>query len=203
MSGQTHLYNCRSMVQDLTTQHLVERARHGSREAFQALYETYAPRIHNFLYRLTGSAEESEDLTQQTFLNALRQLGSLRDTGQLESWLYRIARNEVYQQFRKKKPESLDEDDKDGIGGRLEEPRLHGNPERLALNRELAREIQGALDSLPLKLREVFVLAVVHELSYRQISDIVGRSLLSVKTDIYRARNAVKERLSRYVAQVS
>jgi RNA polymerase sigma-70 factor, ECF subfamily len=191
------------MAQDLTTQQLVEDARHGSREAFQALYEAFAPRIHNFLFRLTGSAEESEDLTQQTFLNALRQLKSLRDSNQLESWLFRIARNEVYQQFRRRKPEPLDDDDQDGIGGRLEDNRIHGSPEKQALNVELGREILGALDDLPLKLREVFVLAVVQELSYQQISEIVGRSVLSVKTDIYRARIAVKSQLEKYLVRKS
>jgi len=63
----------------------------------------------------------------------------------------------------------------------------------------LAEALQSALNSLPLKLREVFILAVVEGMSYQEVSEIVGRSLLSVKTDIYRARLMAKEKLSRYV----
>lgn len=179
---------------------LVQAARNGSQEAFRTIYEYYGPRIHNFLYRLLGSRSEAEDATQQTFLIALGRLGTLRDPDMLESWIYRIARNEVYQKYRRKKPDSLDDEDLQPFAERREELRLHGQPEKLLLNEELGEAVQSTLDSLPFKLREVFILAVVEEKSYQDISKIVGRSLLSVKTDIYRARLMAKERLSRYVA---
>jgi RNA polymerase sigma-70 factor (ECF subfamily) len=178
---------------------LVQAARNGSREAFRAIYECYGPRIHNFLYRLLGSRSEAEDATQQTFLIALRRLGTLRDPDLLESWIYRIARNEVYQKYRRKRPDSLDDADLRPWAERRQERRLHGQPEKALLNEELGEALQSALNSLPLKLREVLVLAVVEEKSYQDITGIVGRSLLSVKTDIYRARLMVKEKLSRYI----
>jgi RNA polymerase sigma factor (sigma-70 family) len=76
---------------------------------------------------------------------------------------------------------------------------LHGEPEKALLNEELGEALQSTLNSLPIKLREVFILAVVDEMSYQDICQIVGRSLLSVKTDIYRARLTAKEKLSRYI----
>ncbi len=179
---------------------IVQAAQAGNCSAFEAIYGTFASRIYNFLFRLAGSREEAEDLTQQTFLIALRNINTLRDPGQLESWIYRIARNEVYQKFRRKKLDSLDEvaranDDP----AEPEEERVQSNPERAFLNQELGEVLRTALGTLPLKLREVFVLAVVQDLSYKDISAIVGRSLLSVKTDIYRARMSVRSELKRYL----
>jgi RNA polymerase sigma-70 factor, ECF subfamily len=179
---------------------LVREAQSGDREAFRAIYECYGPRIYNFLCRLLGSKHEAEDATQQTFMIALHRLGSLRDPDFLESWIYRIARNEVYQKYRRKQVDSLEDDSSKLFAERAEDQHLNGQPEKTLLNEELKEALQSALDNLPLKLREVFILAVVDEMSYKDISEIVGRSLLSVKTDIYRARLMTKDKLSRYIA---
>jgi RNA polymerase sigma factor (sigma-70 family) len=178
---------------------LIEEARTGNREAQQAIYERFAPRVFNFLARLSGSRQEAEDATQQTFLAVLQQLGRLRDPDQLESWIFRIARNEVYQKFRRKKPESLNDRDLGLDVGKIEEERSHANPERLLLNSELRGRLESALDRLPFKMREVFILAVIQGLAYQDVSTIVGRSLLSVKTDIYRARLQLKAELGKYL----
>ncbi len=177
---------------------LIEEARAGNREAAQEIYERFAPRVFNFLVRLSGSRHEAEDATQQTFLMVLQHLRKLRDPEQLESWIYRIARNEIYQKFRRKNPESLDDGDSEFDVGEIEEERSHGNPEKALLNTELHGRLEAALGRLPVKLREVFTLAVVQGLAYQEISVIVGRSLLSVKTDIYRARLRLRADLGKY-----
>jgi RNA polymerase sigma-70 factor, ECF subfamily len=178
---------------------LVEGTLNGDQNAFKGIYECYGARIYNFLFRLLGTRSEAEDATQQTFLIALDRLKSLRNPDLLESWIYRIARNEVYQKFRRKQVSSLDDDDSKPFAETAEDRQLGGQPEKVLLNEELGEALQAALDHLPLKLREVFILAVVEEMSYQDISGIVGRSLLSVKTDIYRARLMAKEKLSRYL----
>ncbi len=179
---------------------LVEGTLTGDQDAFKAIYECYGARIYNFLFRLLGSRSEAEDAAQQTFLIALGRLGTLRDPDLLESWIYRIARNEVYQKYRRKQVSSLDEDDSKSVADKTEDRQLGGHPEKALLNEELGEALQSALDLLPMKLREVFVLAVVDEMSYQDISEIVGRSLDSVKTDIYRARIMAKESLGRYLS---
>jgi RNA polymerase sigma-70 factor, ECF subfamily len=178
---------------------LVRAAREGDRAAFQAIYEHFVKRIYNFLFRMVGSTDEAEDLTQQTFLQALRQLGTLRDAGQIESWIYRIARNEAYQKFRRKGADLRDDGDNETQIRKLREVRIHTQPDRILMNMELRQVIQRVLDSLPAKLREVFVLAVIQGMSYQETATLVGRSLLSVKTDIYRARLLVKEELGKYM----
>jgi RNA polymerase sigma-70 factor (ECF subfamily) len=187
------------MSQSPDVRRLVGELQKGNREAFKTIYEGYGSRIYNFLYRLLGSKQEAEDATQQTFLMAFQRIGTLRNPDVLEPWIYRIARNEVYQKFRRKPVDSLDDHAPGIFADRLKDERLQGLPEQALLNKELREVLQAVLEGLPLKLREVFILAVVEEMSYQDISEIVGRSLLSVKTDIYRARIMAKQKISRYL----
>jgi RNA polymerase sigma-70 factor (ECF subfamily) len=180
---------------------LVGQAQGGDRGAVQTIYDLYAPRIYNFLLGMLGSREEAEDVAQQTFLIVLRQLGMLRDANQLESWIYRIARNEVYQKFRRQKVirEEADRPGGDDSPGAAVEQRLHADPERLLLSQELRGALRSALRGLPVRLREAFVLGVIQGMSYKDVSLISGRSVLAVKTDVYRARLALKEDLKKYL----
>jgi RNA polymerase sigma-70 factor (ECF subfamily) len=182
----------------------IQRARKGDLEAFRLIHEEYGRRILNFIYRMLDSKEDAEDLTQNVFLQAFNELGSLQNVDRFESWLYRIARNEVYQLFRRRRGEatpyepalSVQEGELPNSNDvRDERP----TPQDNVLNMELGVAIRRVLNSLPSKLREVFVLAVIHEKSYSEISDIVGRSLLSVKTDIFRARSHARKVLGKYL----
>ena len=180
---------------------MVGQAQGGDPGAVQAIYELYAPRIYNFILGMLGSREEAEDVTQQTFLIVIRQLGTLREASLLESWIYRIARNEVYQRFRRQKVvrEGNDPPAGDDGSGSAVELRLHANPEKLLLSQELRGALRSALHGLPVRLREVFVLGVIQGMSYKDVSEISGRSILSVKTDVYRARLTLKKELQKYL----
>jgi len=152
---------------------------------------------------MVDSREEAEDLTQNVFLIVFHELRRLQDEKRFESWLYRIARNEVYQTFRRKrgKPRMIESDRNPRHD---ERPRRdfadeRANPQEQILIDELGTTIERALATLPPKLREVFVLAVMHEKSYSEISEIVGRSLFAVKTDIFRARSMARKTLGRYL----
>lgn len=192
------------MDQDRTTSVLVRKAQSGNRVAMEGIYELYAPRIYNFLFRMLGSREEAEDVTQQTFVIILKQLDTLRDARQLESWIYRIARNEVYQKFRRRQivREDGDHPQENGAPAIIEQ-RLHANPEQLLLSMELREVLQSTLLDLPLKLREAFVLGVIQGMSYKDVSRISGRTVLSVKTDIYRARLSLRKEVARYLKSAS
>ncbi|HEY3129916.1 MAG TPA: RNA polymerase sigma factor [Acidobacteriota bacterium] len=180
---------------------LVEQAQSGDGEGFRLLYDVYSRPIYNFVFRLIGSIEDAEDLTQETFFKVFSEIGKLRDPGQFKFWLYRIARNEVYQRIRRWKRQSEVSIDDDGAGyyNFLSSPNSGMNPEGTLLNRELEHQIQLALKAMPVKLRDVFVLGVIQKFSYEEVTQIVGRSLLSVKTDIYRARLIAKEIIGKYV----
>ncbi len=179
---------------------LVARAKRGRTDAFQELYELYGKKKLNYIYRLVGSREEAEDLTQDTFISAYRNLGSLKENLRFQSWLFRIAQNNVYQLFRGKKPhfESIDKEDTP----ELSQVQTMATPEKSPHDRLLSQELEGiieeAISQLTEKHREVFVLSAIHKLSYKEISRVVNRSLASVKSDIHRARVEVRNRIKKY-----
>ena len=182
---------------------IVREAQQGSLESFHRLYQFYSRAIYNFIWRLVGESADAEDLTQETFLKAHSELKKLRDPAQFKYWLYRIARNEVYQKLRKSQRVTVVSIDDEEVSyyDFLEDGSSGLDPESRVLALELNRVIHQALDAMSPKYRDVFVLAVFQKESYENISKIVGRSLLSVKTDIYRARLAVKEQLNKYLKQ--
>ncbi len=161
----------------------------------------YGRKILNYIFRMTGSREDAEDLMQDTFILAFRNLASLKENRKFQSWLFRIAQNSVFQKYRGKNPqfESLDQE---GPGESSEIKKLADevkSPEQDVLSDELEQVIQRVIDSLPEKYRQVFVLSAIHKLSYQQISEIVGRSLASVKSDIHRARVEVRDKIKQYL----
>jgi len=180
---------------------IVAKARKGSIDDFQRLYSIYAKPIYNFIWRLVGSPSDAEDLTQETFLKVHSELKNLRDVKQFRYWLYRIARNEVYQRLRRSLRRSEVSIDNEEIPyfEFLADDASDLDPEERVLSQELDRVVQASLMALKPKYRDVFILAVFEKMSYEEITKVVGRSLLSVKTDIYRARLAVKEAIGSYM----
>lgn len=180
---------------------LVNRARNGSPEDFHKLYHLFSKAIYNFIWRLIGSTEDAEDLTQDTFLKVHSELRHLREPSQFKFWLYRIARNEVYQKLRRsqKATEVSIDDEEITYYNFLADDSPAFDPEQQVLSRELNEVIARALQAMSPKYRDVFVLAVFEKVSYEDITKIVGRSLLSVKTDIYRARLIAKDILNDYL----
>ena len=182
---------------------IIRDARAGDLDACRQIHEMYARRILSFIYKMVDSREDAEDLAQNVFLRAFRDLGSLQDTERFEPWLFRIARNEVYQAYRKRRSEPAlreqEPPERESESKPFDPADDRLTPQGKMLNEELGAAIRRVLTSLPPKLREVFVLAVIHEKSYAEISEIVGRSLLSVKTDIFRARQHARKTLGQYL----
>lgn len=180
---------------------LVVEAQQGSIDAFQSLYGNFSRKLLNYLYRMTGSREEAEDLAQDTFVLAYRKLETLKEPGKFQSWLFRIAQNNVYQRYRGKHPqiESIDAEESSELSDVQRMTTPWNSPEAEVLSDELEDMIEAAIADLPEKYRTVFVLSAVQKLSYQEISEIVERSLASVKSDIHRARVAVRDRVKKYL----
>jgi len=149
---------------------------------------------------MVNSVEEAEDLTQETFVTVYRKLGSLKDDTKFEPWLFRIARNYVYQRYRSRPPAavSIDQIDEDGheITQLVDERKT---PDEAFQARELEQVVEGVIEELPEKYREVFVLSALQHMKYEEIAEVLGRSLASVKTDIHRARLQVRKRVKDYL----
>lgn len=178
----------------------VQEAKRGDLDSYRKIYELYARKVLNFIYRMAASTEEAEDLTQETFLTVYQKLGSLKDNSKFEPWLFRIARNYVYQRYRSRPPASVSIDVQDDEGHEINElADERKNPDEEFQSGELERVVQKVISALPEKYREVFILSAIQHLSYQQISEIVGRSLASVKTDIHRARLQVRKQVKEYL----
>jgi len=188
------------LTQTPEVEHLIEKTRRGDREAFHSLYQLYARKILNFCYRLMASREAAEEVTQETFISVFQNIAKLKDPTRFEPWLFMIARNYVYQAFRKKKKllvsiNETDEDKREIIRPESKED----NPEEDYLKKELRETVLEIIQSMNLKYREVFILAVLEGYSYKEVAEMVGRKVQSVKTDIHRARLKIREALSHYL----
>jgi RNA polymerase sigma-70 factor, ECF subfamily len=180
---------------------LIKAAAGGSVEDFHELYEIFSTPVYKFVLGMVGIEAEAEDITQEIFIKVFYKLKKLKDPEYFRFWLYRIARNEVYQKHKKIKRRSEVSIDNEEIGyyDFIADDKSGPDPEKQIISRELDSVIQKALLSLKPKYRDVFILAVQEKMSYEEIAKIVGRSVVSVKTDIFRARQAVKEKLNRYL----
>ena len=177
---------------------IIEKAAQGDLKAFQEIYDRFKRKVFTFSYHLLGSFEAAEEVTQDTFLSVYRNLKNLKSVEKFEPWLFKIARNYVYQYNRKnpgRKEGSVDE--RSGNNG--SDLEVVENPEDELMKNEIGEEVKKAIKSLDMKYREVFTLAVIEGYSYKEIAEMLGKSIQSVKTDIHRARLKLRKILEKYL----
>lgn len=179
---------------------LMQRVKEGDSEAFRQLVERYKGEIYNYFIRSTGSVEDSEDLTQQCFVNLFNSLDRYKRKASIRTFLYRIATNLAISFSRKRKsPLSLDILIEDGY-----DPASHASsdrPEDLAYARELQKAYLDALAGLPVEWALILDLRIGKELSYKEIAESVGRSASSVESILFRAREKLSEEMSPYLEE--
>ena len=181
---------------------LVQKAKAGDLDAFQKLYERFVTRVLSFVYRMVRSKSEAEDIVQDTFVAAFQKISELKEDTKFQSWLFTIARNNVYQTYRVRGVPLVSLDSAANEGETPEAERLATKaktPEESILSSELEQIIQDTLSELSDKQREVFVLSALKHFSYEQIAEIVGRTVGAVKMDIHRARLVVRDRIKKYL----
>jgi len=182
----------------------LERLRAGDAPAFNRLVEERHGDIYALLYRLTEDPEEARDLTQETFLQALRHLASFRGDADLRTWLYRIAVNQArnrwrwWKRRRRDRTVSLDAPVSEGVDSPLSAG-LAGDegldPERQALAREREQALHAALKSLSRPYREVIVLRDIEGLSYEEVATALDLNVGTVKSRLNRGRTELRRRL--------
>jgi RNA polymerase sigma factor (sigma-70 family) len=167
---------------------LVGRVRAGNERAFAVIYERHFRAILAYCRHMLGSREEAEDVVQQTFASAYRDM--LRDEKELKlrPWLYRIARNHCISTLRRRRPEAPLEGEQASVTGLAEE--VSGRGELRALLADLAR--------LPDDQREALVLAELHDNSHAEVAEILGCEREKVKSLVFQARSSlIKSREAR------
>ena len=181
----------------------IERLKIGEADAFDALVIRYSADIYAVLFRLTEDAEEAADLTQETFLSALKAIKKFRGEANLKTWLVRIAINESRNRFRwwtrrrREKTFSID-----APMGENETPFSEtvssnsANPEETILQRERENRLTKALGDLPEIFREAIVLCDIEGLSYEEIATALEVNIGTVKSRIARGREELRRKLN-------
>ncbi|MDR7271825.1 RNA polymerase sigma-70 factor (ECF subfamily) [Pelomonas saccharophila] len=173
---------------------LVREAQAGSRAAFDMLVLKYQRRVERLLSRSVRDSADVADLCQETFLAAYRALPAFRGDSAFYTWIYRIAINAAKRHRARQRPvESLDDDE--GTFGTDAAPSDDATPEALLAGRQLARELDDAVAALAEDQRRALLLREVDGLSYDEIGDLMDCPPGTVRSRIFRAREAVAARL--------
>jgi len=186
----------------LTDASLVERCRANDEAAFNEVVARYKTKVYNYIYRMTGSSDDAEDLTQEVFIRMYTSIESFRSQSSLNTWLFRIASNLCIDRFRraKNRTAAFSLDDPIGQGETTHEVADHTyEPQRLLENGEMADQIQRALAQLPEKLRAALLLHDIEGLPYEEIAQVVGCPLGTVKSRLFNARMQLRQRLTGYL----
>ncbi|GAB4453487.1 MAG: RNA polymerase sigma factor RpoE [Armatimonadaceae bacterium] len=198
----------RSLTLTHSDSSLVARCQKADLAAFNEIVARYKNKIFSYLYRMTGSAEDAEDLTQEVFVRMYTNIGSFRAESSLSTWLFRIAGNLCVDSYRRGKKSrglvhSLDApltgDDGEGAPATRDVPDVSQAPETLVGRKELAEHIQMALQKLPPKLRSAIVMHDIEGMAYEEIAVAEGIPLGTVKSRIFNARVALREHLRPYL----
>jgi len=176
---------------------LTVRARNGDEEAFRLIFERYARPILSFIYDMVGQGELAEDLAQETFVRAYRNLGALQDDAKLSMWLFGIARNVVRESLRSRRKSDHNVGIDDDRVMNMSDNNLA--PDGELLNKELNRVIHEALGNLDEDKKQVFILKVFHHWSYEEIASLTGSSIPKLKTDLHRAKAEMRRHIRPYL----
>ena len=180
-------------------QQLVERVQRGDKAAFDLLVVKYQRKIFRLLSRLIRDSAEVEDVAQEAFVKAYRALPNFRGESAFYTWLYRIAintaKNYLVSQGRRA-PTSTEADVEDAEtfddGDHL---RDLNTPDSMLLTKEVAEAVNRAIDQLPEDLRTAIVLRELEGLSYEEIAESMQCPIGTVRSRIFRAREAIAEEL--------
>lgn len=183
---------------------LMLRVKRGDRAAFTELVEKYQQPVMNFVGRSLRDETEAEDLAQNVFLQVYKSRARYERTAKFSTWLFTIARNLCLNEIRRRvrhPADSLEETqpEHDDLPARQYEDKKVALPTERVLHGELADKIEAALAALPENQRTALLLCRQDELSYEEISSVLGCSLSATKSLIHRGRETLKERLKPYL----
>ena len=170
---------------------LIRQACRGSVESYNLLVSRWEKRVYNYLLRITGNREDALDLAQDVFLKAYQNLRKLDDPGRFAPWLYRIAHNEAYSLFRKRKPEV----DADGLEpGATDTGITVGGSSVFPL--ELSLAVASALGRLTPDQREAVTLKIYQGFKFEEMAEILSCPVSTVKSRLYTALELLKAELA-------
>ena len=188
-------------VQRDEEQILVHRCRKGDGEAFARLMRLHEKKIFNYAYRMLGSEEEAEDLTQDIFIAAFRGMPRFRGDSKFSTWLYRIAVNQTRNRIKylSRRNFFARKAQREMAGSNqavdyLDSVADNGHsPEQWAMTKDLVSRVEECLSQLGHEARQILVLRDVQGFSYEELSEMLSLNLGTVKSRLHRARTALQE----------
>ena len=179
-------------------QQLVERVQRGDKNAFNLLVSKYQHKVASLVTRYVSNQSDVSDVVQEAFIKAYRALPEFRGESAFYTWLYRIAVNTAknYLTAQGRRPPDLDVDCSDAeLQEGAEAMHELANPENLILSAEIQRMVVATLESLPEDLRTAITLREIEGLSYEEIAEIMGCPVGTVRSRIFRARDAIDKQI--------
>lgn len=175
---------------------LIKKARRGDGRAFSMLIENHERFVFNVVYRITGNAEDARDVSQEAFIKAFKNFESYDESSAFSTWLYRIAVNTAIDYIRKRKKENsisfedyiVDEKNQKGDSG-IEEK---------VISKEGVKNIISAVNMLDDEFKTVIVLRDMEGMEYKEISDITGLPLGTVKSRLSRGRGKLRQMIEKF-----
>lgn len=184
---------------------LVERSVAGDQLAFELLVIKYQRRVQRLIGRMVRDVDLVDDIAQETFIRAYRALHQFRGDAQFYTWLYRIAVNTAKKFLLELKRDptvsesafksNSNDDDGDETSWSKNEPIADETPETVLAAKEIAAAVNGALQALPEDLRQALTLREIEGLSYEEIADAMDCPIGTVRSRIFRARDAISSRV--------
>lgn len=178
---------------------LVERVKRGDKRAFDALVLKYERKVVKLVSRYVHDSSEAQDVAQEAFLKAYRALPNFRGDSAFYTWLYRIsintAKNYLVSQGRRPPSADVELSDAENYDS-ADELRDYASPEEHLLKDEVERTVLEALDALPDDLRTAITLREIEGMSYEDIAEAMACPVGTVRSRIFRAREAINTRLS-------
>lgn len=166
---------------------LVLRCQVGDHAAFEEVFRQFQPRIEYYIRRLSRTDQGVEDLLQDIWLKVIRKISSLKHPRAFVSWLYRVARNELYGRGRQQKDTvGLPEEDTMGTGG---------DPDTVLIAAEDAERIHRGLGRLKPHHREILILSFMEQLAHAEIAEILTCTPGTVRTRLFYAKQALRKEL--------
>jgi RNA polymerase sigma-70 factor (ECF subfamily) len=187
----------------VTDQMLVERTVAGDQRAFELLVVKYQRRIERLIGRMVRDQDLIEDIAQETFIRAYRALAQFRGEAQFYTWLYRIAVNTAKKALVDLKRDPLvsesalrgGSDDDDETSGMENELTSAETPETVLAAKEIAATVNSAMEALPEELRQAVTLREIEGLSYEEIAEVMNCPIGTVRSRIFRAREAISAKV--------
>ncbi len=178
---------------------LVERAQQGDKQAFEQLVSKYQRKLARLLARFIRDPAEVEDVAQEAFIKAYRALPSFRGDSAFYTWLYRIGINTAknYLVAMGRRAPTATEFDSEEAEGFEDGDQLRdiNTPESVLMSNEIARTVNDTMEQLPEELRNAITLREIEGLSYEDIATIMNCPIGTVRSRIFRAREAIAEKL--------